>query len=469
LVQRFLAEVNRPGGVSTLKSSLADSALDVTSLKSQLHLLKVRLGLCDTFVALPSCTESGSTVFGKNSDREPNEPQVIEYHPRKAHDTTESVRCTRMAIPSVSETYGVLLSRPFWMFGAEMGVNEYGVSIGSEAVFTRMKHGMAGLLGTDILRIALERSNNAKSAVSTITGLLDKYGQGGTNSYFRKLLYDSSFLISDSESAWVLETAGRFWVAKEVHDHYSISNVLTIHDDYDLSSPNLETEAAAEGHWSGHSQRFDFAKVFQDRPYTGFVKGSERLRSTRSAISESSNKFNLDDAKSLLRSHEKAEEGFRKGSLGDVCMHAGGPSSPDQTASSMITTFQDGAPVAYATGSSLPCSSVFKPHVVGGDEFAAYTSAGADFDSSSFWWAIERLHRTTAYYAGKLNEIRFELESEFMESFCDLMKERSGPEAIVEFSRSSYAKELTKVGSIAVPAPHLNRYWKNLNKKARLG
>jgi dipeptidase len=406
-------------------------------------------------------------IFGKNSDREPNEPQVIEYYPRRAQDTTQSVRCTHMTIPSVSETYGVLLSRPFWMFGAEMGVNEYGVSIGNEAVFTRMKHEETGLLGMDMLRIALERSNNAKSALSTITGLLDGYGQGGTNSYFRTYFYDNSFLISDSESAWVLETAGRFWVAKEVHDYYSISNVLTIHEDYDLSSPGLETEAA-EGRWSRPSQRLDFAKAFQDRLYTGLGKGSKRLDCTRFAISESSGKFDLNDAKSLLRSHEKVQEGLRKGNTGDVCMHAGGLLSPDQTASSMIATFQDGTPVVYATGSSLPCSSVFKPHVVSGDEFIAYTSAGADFDPSSFWWAIERLHRTAAGYVGKLKDIRFELESEMTESFCDLMKEKPDPKAIVEFSKSCYVRELTQVGSAAVPVSHVNRYWKNMNRKVHL-
>jgi len=354
------------------------------------------------------------------------------------------------------------------MFGAEMGVNEYGVSIGNEAVFTRMKREETGLLGMDMLRIALERSNNAKSALSTITGLLDEYGQGGTNSYFRNYFYDNSFLISDSRSAWVLETAGRFWVAKEVHDYYSISNVLTIHNDYDLSSPNLEAKAVAGGRWSGPSQRLDFAKAFQDRLYTRLGKGSKRLDSTRCAISESSGKFDLADAKSLLRRHEKVQEGLRKGNTGDVCMHAGGLFSPTQTASSMIAAFQDGIPVVYATGSSLPCSSVFKPHVVGGEEFVAYTSAGADFDPSSFWWAIERLHRTMTNYTAESKDVRFEPESEFAESFCDLVKKKPYPSAIVEFSKSCYVKELTQVGSVSVPSLHLNRYWKNMNRKAHL-
>jgi dipeptidase len=38
--------------------------------------------MCDTFVALPAVTPDGSVIFGKNSDREPNEAQALEYHAR---------------------------------------------------------------------------------------------------------------------------------------------------------------------------------------------------------------------------------------------------------------------------------------------------------------------------------------------------------------------------------------------------
>ena len=120
--------------------------------------------MCDTFVALPAHT-GGPLIFGMNSDREPNEAQVLEHHPPARHTAASRLRCTYIEIPQVRETHGVLLCRPFWMWGAEMGANDHGVVIGNEAVFTRMPVVREGVLtGMDLLRLALER---AAAAIKT--------------------------------------------------------------------------------------------------------------------------------------------------------------------------------------------------------------------------------------------------------------------------------------------------------------
>jgi dipeptidase len=131
--------------------------------------------VCDTLVALKGYTKGNVTIFAKNSDREPNEAQVLEYIPPAQH-TEEKVKTTYLYVEQVDETHGVLISRPFWMWGAEMGVNEHGVAIGNEAVFTREKYADKGLTGMDLLRLALERSRTAKEALEWITGLLEEYG-----------------------------------------------------------------------------------------------------------------------------------------------------------------------------------------------------------------------------------------------------------------------------------------------------
>lgn len=53
-----------------------------------------------------------------------------------------------------------------------MGVNEYGVVIGNEAVFTKLISKEESLIGMDYVRLALERSKNAKEAVEVIINLI---------------------------------------------------------------------------------------------------------------------------------------------------------------------------------------------------------------------------------------------------------------------------------------------------------
>lgn len=63
------------------------------------------------------------------------------------------LQCTYIEIPQVEQTHAVVLSKPAWMWGAEMGANDQGVCIGNEAVWTRepVAPGEA-LLGMDLVR-----------------------------------------------------------------------------------------------------------------------------------------------------------------------------------------------------------------------------------------------------------------------------------------------------------------------------
>ncbi len=47
--------------------------------------------MCDTFVSLSSATRDGSIIFGKNSDREPNEAQVLEFYPAIVYSNGDDV------------------------------------------------------------------------------------------------------------------------------------------------------------------------------------------------------------------------------------------------------------------------------------------------------------------------------------------------------------------------------------------
>ena len=178
--------------------------------------------MCDTL----GCVNLKVPIFGKNSDRCVDEPQVLEFHPRK-NNIEKTFMATYIEVEQTKKSNAVLLSRPSWMFGAEMGINEYGVVIGNEAVFTKGKYNKIGLTGMDLLRIALERSADAKQALQVIITFLEQYGQGGNCAYEGEKYYNNSFLIMDKSELYVLETYDKQWAYRK-SDKDSISNRLCI-------------------------------------------------------------------------------------------------------------------------------------------------------------------------------------------------------------------------------------------------
>ncbi|RWS24957.1 hypothetical protein B4U80_07316, partial [Leptotrombidium deliense] len=111
---------------------------------------------CDTFVVMPPLTAKNVIIFGKNSDRPQNEVQELLYFPRTK--SSKRIKCTYIEVDATEETNAVVLSKPAWMWGAEMGANEFGVVIGNEAVWTKVgDYDEKRLLGMDLLRLALER------------------------------------------------------------------------------------------------------------------------------------------------------------------------------------------------------------------------------------------------------------------------------------------------------------------------
>nr|XP_058140073.1 secernin-2 isoform X4 [Dasypus novemcinctus] len=173
---------------------------------------------CDCFVSVPPASAIPAVIFAKNSDRPRDEVQEVVFVPGGTHAPGSRLQCTYTEVEQVPKTHAVILSRPSWLWGAEMGANEHGVCIGNEAVWTKepVEEGEA-LLGMDLLRLALERSSSAQEALRVITGLLERYGQGGScREDPTPFCYHNTFLLADRTEAWVLETAGRLWAAQRI-------------------------------------------------------------------------------------------------------------------------------------------------------------------------------------------------------------------------------------------------------------
>ncbi len=417
-------------------------------------------------------------MFGKNSDREPNEAQVLEIVPRMRHEEPY-VRLTNMEYPQARETYAVVISRPWWIYGAEMGLNEYGLVIGNVAVFTKEPYREDGMLGMDMLRLALERTRTAREALKFLVDLVESIGQGGNYSYEKKFRYHNSFIIADPKEAWVLETAGEYWAAKRVRDVYTISNALTITDDWDVAHEKLVDHGVKKHGCS--RQRFSFASCYSDRFYTKLARGRERRSYTLGRLREKVGELTVWDIVSLLRSHQHEPYHPARGSMRDICMHYGGLLRPSQTASSMVVMLKNDSVLGLVTGTSNPCLSLYKPVVFGVRLPFQQKNASNKYSVSDYWWRHEVLHRRLHLcykeYAGEYQRVILSIEQKLLSSIVDLFLHNKltlekAQEALEEMYREEervLEEWSKKLSGAKCSTPLLYKYRiKRASKKARL-
>ena len=287
--------------------------------------------------------------------------QNIKIYPHRKYREGEQVKCTYISIPQAAESARVVLCQPFWMFGAEMGANEYGVVIGNEALFTREKPAVTGLTGMDLLRLALERGRSSREALDTIIQLLEKYGQGGNCGYRQKFLYMNSFLIADSHEAYVLETVKSWWAWKKIKDVWSISNIISLGRDFDAFSPGLIQNAIHKG-WCKSESDFNFHKCYSDPVITWGAAARKRETCSRTILSKKKGPLTTLDFMELLRDHGSISDFHPHKHGGTVCMHAADKLiRRSQTVGSFVGRVTGKSDNYYVTGSSRPCLSPFYP------------------------------------------------------------------------------------------------------------
>ncbi|XP_061833119.1 secernin-2 [Nerophis lumbriciformis] len=313
---------------------------------------------CDCFVSLPPGSRDDQVIFGKNSDRPRDEVQEVVHYPAASHTPGTLLECTYIQIPQVEHTHAVVLSKPAWMWGAEMGANDQGVCIGNEAVWTRedVAPGEA-LLGMDLLRLGLERGGSAWAALTVITDLLEQHGQGGPcREDPEPFSYHNTFLLVDRKEAWVLETAGRLWVAQKISEGVkNISNQLTIGTEISAEHPELRSVAQIQGWWDGEVE-FNFSQVFRpEKPPARMELAKLRYKGGTQLLQKHDGTMTAEVMISILRDKPSG-----------ICMDSEGFC----TTGSMVSILprDPSLPcIHFFTATPDPSRSIFKPYIFSDD------------------------------------------------------------------------------------------------------
>ncbi len=385
---------------------------------------------CDTGVALPDATSEGYMILGKNSDRRISESQRLKINPGQLFKANTMLRLEHRSIPQVRQTYATLGAGPYWCWGCEEGMNEYRVAIGNEAIRTKTyweavnayRAGGSpelGLLGMDMVRLALERSKTAAESVVWIGKLVERYGQFGCS-----LLgddhsggYDNSYVVADAVEAWIVETYGRHWTALKLKKgSWAISNEPCITTRWDRSDSEVVNYAVEKGWWpADRIDEFNASLAYLDFHFPAELSYS-RARRFRQLLDEKAGSIDTAWFKRILRDHY--ETTFRSDTqfnpsvpgMTTICMHASPSGSTwAHTASSAIFVLPPAnsgkLPVLWWCAGP-PCNSVYVPVFLNSKqlpvmveytgmankEIVAPNRARIDaYSPASYWWEFKKL------------------------------------------------------------------------------
>ena len=378
--------------------------------------------MCDTWVALKDATRNNTVLFAKNSDRPAGECQVLGYSPPRQPDSTRSVQCAYVSVDDAPGALATMGCRPYWCWGYETGVNEAGVVGGNTAIFTKSLHveetrRALGLTGMDLLRFGLERGASAEKAVEEIVALLERYGQWGSavrGKDHAEGAYENAFLLADGKEAWILETSGRFWVARQAdRGCLALSNQPTIRDRWTNTCPHLQDMASVMGWWRPEDGPFDFARVFGDHEHYSRQVSHIRWKRVLQLLDEQKGAIDEISAMRVLRDH--LEGTFLGGpqfhpflpDFQTICMHdAPSGFTWGNTATSFIAEIDPAgsAPPRLWISYQPPCTSAFigfgwtdalpdrltRAGTAGLGVGAPVDAPVDEFAPTSLWW---RLHR----------------------------------------------------------------------------
>ncbi|MCJ7802258.1 MAG: hypothetical protein MUP82_07875, partial [Candidatus Marinimicrobia bacterium] len=166
--------------------------------------------------------------------------------------------------------------------------------------------------------------------------------------------------------------------------------------------------------------------------------------------------------------------------MNHVCAHSANKiaRNASQSTASMVASLKNDECTYWATGTSAPCTSVFKPIRFNSDVLPNLGSKPTEkYSPNSLWWEHEKLHRNILLDFQKrhklFNDQRNELETElYNESIKTLSADFfSLTKSAFEKSKQLEHFVLNEIINLPInkkPKSNYRRYWKAQNEKAEL-
>ncbi len=186
--------------------------------------------------------------------------------PRLSHQIGENISLINGGqLPQVNETYSFLwLEMPGQPF-ADSFMNEYGVTIASDACQSKEDNPELenGGIGYYLRRIMAERAKSAKEAVKIAGEIVENIGYASSG---------RTYCIADPNEAWMMSVVnGKHWVAQRIPDnhvaiipnYYTINNIDLTDTLNFLGSPDIIDYAIDRGWYDPESDKeFNFRLAY---------------------------------------------------------------------------------------------------------------------------------------------------------------------------------------------------------------
>ncbi len=366
---------------------------------------------CTTVVFGKHATADGSVLMAHTEDGAENEEypcRHLVYRPRATYPPGAELKLTAETITQVPVTYAYYSNDVHGLHEEQVvdGINEYGVAIASNAIYTKeqvLEKG--GISWTENIKLVMERCKTAKEGVDLITQLLDKYGNSFLTYEHHRYWSGLTYVIVDSEEAWIIECTPRHWAAKRCPDDgvFFYANEMLLENDYDMASDDLTTYAVEKGWYDPSSGPFSFKRAYGTELGQDWNVG--RMKRMDFLLSPKIGTVRVQDLMAFLRDHYE----------GTVCnyhypphaYHAGGPYHAGGHYTICNSTTHD-AEVWHLRSYmptdigcvmwcclSSPCQNVFQPIWAGArvDTPLEYTVGAGEPDLHSAWWATQSIRR----------------------------------------------------------------------------